>query len=35
MEQEAKERQKEQTKQFLLNFKNRANEYNNGDALKE
>ena len=35
MEQENKDRQKEETKQFLLNFKNRANEYNTSDVLRE
>jgi fatty acid-binding protein DegV len=35
MEQEVKQKQKEETKQFLLNFKNRANEFNSNDKLRE
>ncbi|CAK85046.1 unnamed protein product (macronuclear) [Paramecium tetraurelia] len=35
MEQAEKQRQKEETRQFLLNFKNRTNEYSVNDQLKE
>ncbi|CAD8052711.1 unnamed protein product [Paramecium primaurelia] len=35
MEQAEKLRQKEETRQFLLNFKNRTNEYSLNDQLKE